>query len=143
MRDLKPYPDYKDSGVEWLGKIPKHWEMWKVFHAFGQIGSGSTPLTTQEEYYNGDIPWVNTSELRDGYITDTSKRLTSRALEDMSALHLYQPGTLLVALYGATIGRVGILQLAATTNQACCALAEPRSLDTKFCSTGWLLTEIS
>ena len=66
----KPYTAYKDSGVEWLGEIPVHWEIWKVAHAFGLIGSGTTPLTSREEYYDGDIPWVNTAELRDNLISN-------------------------------------------------------------------------
>ncbi|MGI9061707.1 MAG: restriction endonuclease subunit S [Ktedonobacteraceae bacterium] len=128
----KTYPAYKDSGVEWLGEIPEHWEIWKIAHAFKQIGSGTTPLTSHEDYYEGDIPWVNTSELRDGPIFDTAKKLTKRALLDLTPLRIYPPGTLLVALYGATIGKVGILEIPATTNQACCALSELNYLSVKF-----------
>ncbi len=128
----KSYPAYKDSGVEWLGEIPEHWETWKIAHAFKQIGSGTTPLTSHTEYYDGDISWVNTSELRDGFIIDTSKKLTDRALFDLPALHIYPAGTLLIALYGATIGKVGILAIPATTNQACCALSEPTHLSVIF-----------
>src|SRR2546429_9886476 len=106
----KRYPAYKDSGVEWLGEIPEHWEIWKITHAFGLIGSGTTPLTSHEEYYDGNIPWVNTAELRDGIVADTSKKLTDKALLDFPTLRVYPPGTLLVALYGATIGQVVILQ---------------------------------
>lgn len=122
----------KDSGVAWLGEIPAHWEVWKASHAFGYIGSGTTPNTSDLEFYDGDVPWVTTSELREGYIADTTAKLTQRALEEHSALRLYQPGTLLIAMYGATIGRLGILAVDACTNQACCALSEPKQLDTKF-----------
>jgi type I restriction enzyme, S subunit len=131
-RKWKPYPAYKDSGVEWLGEIPEHWELWKTTHAFGLIGSGTTPLTSHEEYYEGNIPWINTSELRDNLINNTSKKLTEKALLDFPTLRVYPVGTLLVALYGATIGRVGILQIPAATNQACCALSEPKHLSVGF-----------
>lgn len=128
----QPYPTYKDSGVEWLGEIPEHWENWKISHAFQKIGSGTTPSTNRYDYYDGDVPWINTSELRENIITDTSVKITNKALLDNSVLNLYSPGTLLIAMYGATIGRLGILGITACTNQACCALANPILLDTKF-----------
>ena len=128
----KAYPAYKDSGVEWLGEIPAHWEVWKVARAFSLIGSGTTPLTSHEEYYDGDVPWVNTTELRDGIIVDTSKKLTYKAMLDYPTLRAYPTGTLLVALYGATIGKVGILQISATTNQACCAIFNSKKLIVDF-----------
>jgi len=128
----QPYPTYKDSGVEWLGAIPEHWENWKISHAFQKIGSGTTPSTNRYDYYDGDVPWINTSELRENIITDTSVKITNKALLDNSVLNLYSPGTLLIAMYGATIGRLGILGITACTNQACCALANPILLDTKF-----------
>ena len=68
------YAEYKDSGVEWLGEIPSHWEMWKLGHAYSEIGSGTTPSTTNEENFEGDIPWVTTGELRENTIFDTKKK---------------------------------------------------------------------
>lgn len=133
MTRYKRYSIYKPSGVEWLGEVPEHWQVWKVSHAFAQIGSGTTPNTKDLRFYGGDIPWVTTSELRENTITDTSEKLTQDALKEHSALSLYPPGTLLIAMYGATIGRLGILGITACTNQACCALAKPKHLDTKFC----------
>ena len=131
-KGLNPDVSMKDSGVEWLGKIPEHWENWKISHAFQKIGSGTTPSTNRYDYYDGDVPWINTSELRENIITDTSVKITNKALLDNSVLNLYSPGTLLIAMYGATIGRLGILGITACTNQACCALANPILLDTKF-----------
>jgi restriction endonuclease S subunit len=83
-------------------------------------------------FYDGNIPWVITSELRENIISDTLKKITDRALEEHSALILYPSGTLLIAMYGATIGRLGILGISACTNQACCAFADPMALDIKF-----------
>lgn len=133
MTKYKHYSIYKPSGVEWLGDVPDHWHTWKISHAFGQIGSGTTPDTKNLCFYGGDVPWVTTSELRESIIVDTSEKLTEDALTEHSALSLYPPGTLLIAMYGATIGRLGILGITACTNQACCALAKPRQLDVKFC----------
>ncbi len=123
-KGLDPDVPLKPSGVEWLGDIPEHWEVWKTAHAFRKVSSGTTPPSQSREYYDGDICWVNTSELRDARIQDTGKKITQEALREFSALKLYAPGTVLVALYGATIGKVGLLATEATVNQACCALLD-------------------
>ena len=128
----KRYPAYKDSGVEWLGEVPEGWETWKITHGFQQVGSGTTPKSDDMQYYNGKIPWVTTSELRETVITNTKSKLAEKALNDYSSLHIYPLGTLLFAMYGATIGRMGILGIPATVNQACCAFTDPKFLDPKF-----------
>lgn len=135
---MNRYPAYKPSGVDWLGEIPVHWDVWKLSHAFKKIGSGTTPNTNVMDYYDGEIPWVTTSELRENLINDTTKKVTEKALKDHSALFVYPKGTLLIAMYGATVGRLGILGLPASMNQACCALAESKTIDTYFLYY-WLL----
>ena len=127
-----PYPAYKPSGVEWLGKIPVRWDIWKATHAFRRIGSGTTPKSDNYEYYDGQIPWVTTSELRETDIDETLNKLTEEALRDYPALRLYPAGTLLFAMYGATVGRLGILKISAAVNQACAAFSEPIKLEPKF-----------
>lgn len=129
---LKKYPAYKDSGVEWLGKVPSHWETWKITHGFQTIGSGTTPKSDSSEYYDGEIPWVTTSELRETEVTNTYKELSEAALDHYSTLKIYPSGSLLIAMYGATIGRLGILGIPATVNQACCVFSKPTKFDTKF-----------
>lgn len=128
----RTYEKYRDSGVEWVGMVPKHWVNWKITHAFKLIGSGTTPPSSNPEYYDGDIPWVNTSELKDGFILNTQKKITPKALADISVFRVYPSNTLLIALYGATIGKVGILCIPATINQACCALSFPDKLNIRF-----------
>jgi type I restriction enzyme, S subunit len=123
----------KTSSVEYLPKTPDHWKVWKISNAFKRVGSGTTPDSGNPAFYDGDIPWVNTSELRESIITDTSAKVTEYALKEYSILTLYPPNTLLIAMYGATIGRLGILGITACTNQACCALAEPIHINSKFC----------
>ena len=115
--------EMKDSGIEWIGQIPKHWEVMKVSHIFRIIGSGTTPKTTVNEYYseNGTY-WLQTGELKDGLIKETSKRVTSKAIKELG-LTIYPKGSVVVAMYGATIGKVGILDIETATNQACCVLA--------------------
>ena len=94
----------KDSGVGWLGEVPEHWESRKISHAFERIGSGTTPPTGQDEWYLGsEIPWITTGELRETVITETSKYVTTKALEEFSTLRLYPAGSLAMAMYGATV----------------------------------------
>jgi type I restriction enzyme S subunit len=139
MSVLKPYPAYKDSGVEWLGEVPEDWDTWKISHAFGEIGSGTTPPTSEAEWYeNGTVPWVTTGELRENVISETKKLLSPTALTAFPALRVHPAGSLAIAMYGATIGRLGILGVDAATNQACCLLIQPNNLDVKF-TFYWLL----
>jgi type I restriction enzyme, S subunit len=131
-KGLDPNIKMKPSGVEWLGEIPEHWEIWKVNHGFKCIGSGTTPRSDDFSFYEGDVPWVTTSELRESIIYDTNSKLTNLALKNFSSLKLYPVGTVLIAMYGATIGRLGILGVPATVNQACCAFSDPIIFDIQF-----------
>ena len=131
-RGLDANAPMKDSDVEWLGEIPAHWVTWKATHGFRRIGSGTTPKSNNPEYYNGDIAWVTTSELRETVIVDTEKKVTATAVRENPTLRKYPKGTLLFAMYGATIGRLGILGIASTVNQACAAFAEPLHFITRF-----------
>jgi len=83
--------------------------------------SGGTPNRGMIEYYNGDIPWVKSGELKDGLITNCDEYITDAGLKNSSA-KLFPKGTLLVAMYGANIGKTGVLDFDATTNQAVCAI---------------------
>ena len=128
----KAYPEYKDSGVEWLGYIPEHWQIWKLAHAFEIIGSGTTPPSDTNDWYGDDINWVTTGELREDIILSTSKKIKKKTLQYFSTLKIYPKGTILIAMYGATIGRLGILGESATTNQACCALSKSNYLSNMY-----------
>ena len=101
--------------------------------AFCGVGSGSTPSRAQSaRYYNGDIPWVKSGELREGIIEQTEERITPAALKE-TAVKLVPKGAILVAMYGATIGRVGILGIEATTNQAVChVVPDPEKASTRY-----------
>lgn len=71
------YKQYKPSRVEWLDAIPEHWEIWKIAHGFQMTGSGTTPPPDNLDWYDGDVCWVTTSELREKVITDTEKKIYS------------------------------------------------------------------
>ncbi len=83
--------------------------------------SGGTPSRGMIDYYNGDIPWIKSGELKDGLITTCDEYITEAGLKNSSA-KLFPKGTLLVAMYGANIGKTGVLDFDATTNQAVCAI---------------------
>ena len=85
-----------------------------------EIGSGGTPPKSHPEYYGGDIPWVKTGDLKEEYLFSVEDYITEEGLDNSSA-KMYQPGTVLIAMYGATIGATSILQFDACTNQACAA----------------------
>ena len=88
--------------------------------SIGDWGSGATPSRSVPLYYDGDIPWLKTGDLNDGYIDYIPESISNLALEKTS-VRLNPTGSVLIAMYGATIGKVGILTFPATTNQACCA----------------------
>ena len=85
-----------------------------------EIGSGGTPSKTHPEYYDGDIPWVKTGDLKEEYLYSVEDCITEEGLNNSSA-KMYQAGTVLIAMYGATIGATSILKFDACTNQACAA----------------------
>ena len=92
----------------------------------GKIGnwqSGATPSRLRKDYYGGNIPWLKTGDLNDGYISDIPEYITETALKETS-VKLNPKDSVLIAMYGATIGKVGILSFPATTNQACCACTD-------------------
>ena len=98
-------------------KVPANW-CWTKMDSVAQWGSGGTPSRRNPDYYGGQIPWVKTGELNDDYIYETEETITEEGLKCSSA-KLYPINTIIIAMYGATVGKVGILGVGATTNQAC------------------------
>ena len=93
--------------------------VWKTLGEVAiKIYSGGTPKTTVSEYYNGEIPWLRTQELGYGEIWDTSIKITKEAVKNSSAKWIPKD-CVIIAMYGATVGRVGINKIPLTTNQAC------------------------
>ena len=103
-------------------ELPKGWG-WTTLGEIGSWQSGATPSRMNKDYYGGNIPWLKTGDLNDGTITYIPEYITQRALEETS-VRLNPKGSVLIAMYGATIGKIGILSFPATTNQACCACYE-------------------
>lgn len=98
-------------------------KIWKVSRAFRYIGSGTTPKSGEPDYYeNGSFNWLITGDLNDGEIVHISKSITPKAIADYPTLKLYPAGSVVIAMYGATIAKVGLLTQPTTVNQACCVL---------------------
>lgn len=113
-----------------IDALPNSWT-WARLGDVCRTTSGGTPSRKNAEYFTGDIPWVKSGELPDGLVSEVEERITAAAVANSSA-KLFPAGTLLIALYGATVGKLGILKEAATTNQAVCAIFPPEYLDTKY-----------
>ncbi len=111
-------------------EVPQKWS-WTTLGKIGKWQSGSTPSRLNKDYYNGDIPWLKTGDLNDGYITHIPEYITEKALNETS-VKLNPSGSVLIAMYGATIGKIGILTYPATTNQACCACETFNGIDKEF-----------
>ena len=103
-------------------EIPNSW-VWATLGDIGTWQAGGTPSRSNKTYYGGSIPWLKTGDLNDGLITDIPESITEEAVANSSA-KINPVGSVLIAMYGATIGKLGILTFPATTNQACCACIE-------------------
>jgi type I restriction enzyme, S subunit len=96
------------------------WPM-KPLGEIAQTKSGGTPSRKHPHYFGGEIPWVKSGELRDGVVERTEETISELGLRESSA-KVFKRGTLLIALYGATVGKLGVLDIDAATNQAVCAV---------------------
>lgn len=105
-----------------LRNIPKNWCITDL-KSIGKWQAGATPSKMNSDFYGIGYPWLNTGDLTDDYIYTIPKQITELALKETS-VKLNPKGSVLIAMYGATIGKLGILTFPATTNQACCACAE-------------------
>lgn len=110
--------------------IPKHWQVRKLGEVC-RTTSGGTPNRSQPKYYNGNIPWVKSGELNKGIILETEEKITEEAIKNSSA-KIFPKGTLLIALYGATIGKLAFLGIEAATNQAICGIYKNDKVDSKY-----------
>lgn len=128
IKKEKPLPDIIDDEIPF--DVPKSWKWVKVGNA-GSWSSGATPSRTNPAYYGGSIPWLKTGDLNDGFIQEVPEYITDLALEKTS-LRLNPIGSVLMAMYGATIGKLGILEIPVTTNQACCACIPYAGMNNKY-----------
>ena len=102
-RGLDPNVRLKPSGVEWLGEVPEHWEIYKL-HQCGSIAGGMTPSMEVRRYWDGVIPWVTPKDMKQTAISDSSVRVTEVALQETS-LRLIEPPAVLMVVRGMILAR--------------------------------------
>ncbi|MCR4507781.1 restriction endonuclease subunit S [Pseudomonas sp. 32.2.56] len=112
--------------------VPEGW-ICRPLEQIAKISSGGTPSRANAAFWGGNIPWVTTAEVNSSLICDTKEKITQLGLESSSA-KLYQPGTILLAMYGQgkTRGQVAMLGIQAATNQACAAIVLKQNYDGEF-----------
>ena len=117
IKKSKPLPPITDDEKPF--DIPANWE-WVRLGEVGNWAAGATPSRKHPEYYGGDIPWLKTGDLNDDIVEDTTEKITKLGVKN-SSVKINNPGNVLIAMYGATIGKLGIVgKKALVTNQACC-----------------------
>ena len=113
------FPGWQNAEFE--NGIPEGWKVERIGALYDST-SGGTPSREHEEYFqNGTYPWIKTGELKDSPILETEESITDEAIKHSSA-KLFEKDSLIIAMYGATIGQLGINKMKATCNQACCVL---------------------
>ena len=109
----------KESGIDWIGQIPEEWEVKGIKHIFEEIGSGTTPKSDNETFYDGDINWIQSGDLyQTDEVIEVSKTITYQGFQSTSALKIYQQPFIALAMYGASVGNVAISCIDACVNQA-------------------------
>ena len=128
IKKEKPLPEITEDEIPF--DILESW-CWCRLGEIGDWKAGSTPSRSNPELYNGNIPWLKTGDLTDGDINEIPECISKKALESCS-MRLNPIGSVLIAMYGATIGKLGILKIEATTNQACCACVPYNGIYNKY-----------
>lgn len=110
------------------------WRWIKLSHAYPRIGSGTTPPDEDGAFVEdgSGTNWVTTSELRESRICETKKQVSDDALRRYPTLRVYRPGSVMFAMYGATIGRLGVLDKPACCNQACCVFEHSKMVSNRY-----------
>ena len=109
----------KDSGIDWIGQVPEGWGVKAIKYIFDEIGSGSTPKSDNEIFYDGDINWIQSGDLyQTDTVTSVSKTISYQGFKYTSALKIYQPPFVALAMYGASVGNVAVSYIDACVNQA-------------------------
>lgn len=116
--------EMKDSGVEWIGQIPKDWDKTKIKTVCSFVGSGTTPASNIIEYYdNGTIDWIQSGDIYGkNNIDEVKTKITTLALNSTTSLRIYKAPFIVMAMYGGSVGNTAISHIDACTNQACCCI---------------------
>lgn len=130
-KGLNPNAEMKDSGIDWIGEIPKHWDIDKIKHNF-TILSGATPKTSNNEYWNGEIEWITPADYKteDVFINAGHKKITQEGL--ISCATSIIPQNSIIFSKRAPVGLVAINTIPLCTNQGCLACIPNVNISTKY-----------
>ena len=130
-KELNPLSRHSERSEESSADLPSGWE-WKKIGDFCETSSGGTPLKQHNEYYeNGNIPWLRSGEVCQKEIFETEMYITQKGMENSSAKY-FPENSVVVAMYGATAGQVGIVRFRTTTNQAVCGIFPNEKYKTEY-----------
>jgi restriction endonuclease S subunit len=132
---LKPYPKYKNSGIQWIGEIPEGWKQFRLKHVVNEFIAGGTPSSDNEKFWAQEnekgINWVAIADMTNtDFIEKTNKKITTAGLAD-KGLKILPKGTLLYSIF-ASLGKVSILKIDAVTNQAILGLIPGKKINNNF-----------
>ena len=122
-KGLNPNAKLVPSDIDWIGEIPEAWSKDKVIRCFSKIGSGTTPKSTDDNLFQGDINWLQSGDINGGDLFEASKHISKETLSSYSALSVYQAPFIIIAMYGASVGNISISHIDACVNQACCVMS--------------------
>ena len=123
-KGLDPTVPMKDSGVEWIGEIPEGWEI-AALKRLGTPATGSTPSKDNPDYWDGNIPWVSSKDMKSDYLLDSEDHITQAAVDECG-LTLFNPGTLIFCVRSGILRHtfpVAVATLPVTINQDLRALS--------------------
>ena len=122
--------EMKDSGVEWIGEIPRDWEVGK-YKNYCHVFAGGTPNTNNKSFYDGDIPWIQSGKIQNCVINDCSRYITKEGFEN-SATKMIPKNTAVLAMTGATCGNVGYTNIDLCANQSVMAFVSNQNINDKY-----------
>lgn len=132
-KGLNPDAPMKNSGVEWLGEVPKHWLDTEIRYITHQIGGG-TPSKDRLDFWNGNIPWVSPKDMKVDYLSDVQDKITDQAIQE-SSTKLIPVGSVLIVVRGMILVHsvpVALTQEPVTVNQDMKALVTDKGVDGEF-----------
>ena len=141
-KGLDPSVAMKESGAEWLGAVPTHWDCRKVWQV-SSASSGGTPSRDQGEYWDGDIPWVSPKDMKSRFLDSSEERITSRGMME-AGLRLIPPATVLIVVRGMILVHtfpVSITSVPTTINQDMKAIVFRKGIASTFMA--WQLEGIA
>ena len=113
--------EMKDSGVEWIGKIPEEWTKDKAIRLFNIIGSGTTPKNITSDF--PCVNWIQSGDINGSLISSCKNNVSESIISQYGALKIYAAPFIVIAMYGASVGNTSISLIDGCVNQACCVLS--------------------